>query len=162
MKTYSPLKWERVRFLDTHTSAVPCAHPDKFEEYVDPYDTHEDLPDWVNYKWDSDRNFNMLHEFRKCGSSFEVALIDLFFKSSHNNRRKAVAAWPWLWANRKDCVAVASRILHGESEPREESDCPLCGGEGFVYTTHYADPNSTTRRCECTSDPSGECDWDIV
>jgi hypothetical protein len=25
------------------------------------------------------------------------------------------------------------------------NDCPHCGGEGFVYTTHYADPYSTTR-----------------
>ena len=32
----------------------------------------------------------------------------------------------------------------------EEEECPRCGGEGFVYTGHYADPNSTTRRCECT------------
>ena len=30
------------------------------------------------------------------------------------------------------------------------NDCPICGGEGFVYSTHYADPYSTTRRCECT------------
>ena len=22
----------------------------------------------------------------------------------------------------------------------EEEDCPHCGGEGFVYSTHYADP----------------------
>ena len=32
----------------------------------------------------------------------------------------------------------------------EEEDCPHCGGEGFVYSTHYADPYATTRRCECT------------
>jgi len=31
----------------------------------------------------------------------------------------------------------------------EEEDCPHCGGEGFVYSTHYADPYATTRRCEC-------------
>ena len=32
----------------------------------------------------------------------------------------------------------------------QDDDCPRCGGEGFVYYTHYADPYSTTRRCECT------------
>ena len=31
----------------------------------------------------------------------------------------------------------------------QDEDCPRCGGEGFVYTGHYADPNSTTRPCEC-------------
>jgi len=31
----------------------------------------------------------------------------------------------------------------------EEEDCAHCGGEGFVYSTHYADPYATTRRCEC-------------
>ena len=31
----------------------------------------------------------------------------------------------------------------------EEEDCPHCDGEGFVYSTHYADPYATTRPCEC-------------
>lgn len=35
----------------------------------------------------------------------------------------------------------------------EEEDCPHCDGEGFVYTGHYADPNSTTRPCECQGEP---------
>lgn len=157
MKTYSPLKWERVRFLDEHTSAVTCAHPDFYEKFVDPYDTHEDLPDWVNYKWDSDRNFNMLHEYRKSGSSFEVALIDLFFKSSHNNKRKAVAAWPWLWANRKDCVAVANRLWHGESE----DVCETCDGRGWVAEGHPADPDTNDRRCpDCFTHPDPDGDRD--
>ena len=27
----------------------------------------------------------------------------------------------------------------------QDDDCPRCGGEGFFYPTHYADP----RPCEC-------------
>ena len=158
MENRNPLNYQRVRFLDGHTSAVSCAHPDKFEQYVDPYEKHEDLPDWVNYKWDSDRNFNMLHEHRKCASSFEVALIDLFFKSSWNNKRKAVAAWPWLWMNRKDCVAVANRLWHGESE----DVCETCDGRGWVAEGHPKDPDTDDRACpDCYSTPDGECDWEI-
>jgi hypothetical protein len=151
MNTHSPLNFERVRFLDEHTSAVTCAHPDKFNECVDPYDKHEDLPDWVNYKWDSDRNYNMLHEFRKSACTFEVALIDLFFKSSWNNKRKAIAAWPWLWMNRKDCVAVANKLWHGEST----DVCERCNGRGWIPDGPDFDADSWPLNCpDCdTHDP---------
>ena len=35
----------------------------------------------------------------------------------------------------------------------EEEECPQCGGDGFVYSTHYADPYATTLRCECQGEP---------
>jgi len=41
-----------------------------------------------------------------------------------------------------------------ESKRDTMDDCPICGGEGFVYSTHYADPYATTRPCECmVADP---------
>ena len=39
-------------------------------------------------------------------------------------------------------------------------DCPHCGGEGFVYSTHYADPYATTRRCECQGEPDPDEKYD--
>ena len=47
---------------------------------------------------------------------------------------------------------VALSIDHDKKDASDitMNDCPHCGGEGFVYSTHYADPYATTRRCECT------------
>ena len=160
MNNDNPLNHERVRFLDVHTTAVPCAHPDVFEQYVDPYETHEFLPDWVNWKWDSIGNWGLLREFRRTASSFEVGLIDLFFLSDRNNRRRLVAAWPWLWMNRAECVKVGH---HFWFETDGEPVCETCNDEGWVPAGHPKDPDTDDRACpDCTSTPDGECDWDLV
>lgn len=88
-------------------------HLTAHEAAVHPYEPHADIPDWVLHKWDSDRNFRALHGTRICGSSFEVSLIDTFFKADQNNRERLVAAFPWLWMTRDTCVDIANKVWFG-------------------------------------------------
>jgi len=158
MNNDNPPNHLSARFLPHHTRAVPCAHPDMFEQYVDPYELHEDLPDWVNWKWDSIRNWELIRKFRRTASSFEVGVIDLFFLCDGRNRRRLVAAWPWLWMNRTECVKIAKPFWEGD----ESAVCETCEGRGWVPEGHPADPDTDDRACpDCWTNPNGECDWDI-
>ena len=52
------------------------------------------LNDEFESRWNTQENYNRLHDDAKMGGSFNAAIIDTFFKADNNNKPRLVRAFP--------------------------------------------------------------------
>ena len=52
------------------------------------------LNDEFESRWNTQENYNRLHDDAKMGGSFNASIIDTFFKADNNNKPRLVRAFP--------------------------------------------------------------------
>lgn len=52
------------------------------------------LKDEFESRWNTQANYNRLHDSAKMGGSFNAAIIESFFKADNNNKPRLVRAFP--------------------------------------------------------------------
>ena len=66
---------------------------DKATLIAEELDMFRALNDEFESRWNTQENYNRLHDDAKMGGSFNAAIIDTFFKADNNNKPRLVRAF---------------------------------------------------------------------
>jgi hypothetical protein len=66
---------------------------DKATLIAEELDMFRALNDEFESRWNTQENYNRLHDDAKMGGSFNAAIIDAFFKADNNNKPRLVRAF---------------------------------------------------------------------
>jgi len=67
---------------------------DKATLIAEELDMFRALNDELESRWNTQENYNRLHDNAKMGGSFNAAIIDAFFKADNYNKPRLVRAFP--------------------------------------------------------------------
>jgi hypothetical protein len=85
------------RSAKAHTTEELVEMIDKLDKatlIADDLEMFNALNDEFESRWNTQENYNRLHESAKMGGSFNAAIIDTFFKTDNNNKPRLVRAFP--------------------------------------------------------------------
>lgn len=85
------------RSAKAHTTKELVEMIDKLDKATlisDDLEMFNALNDEFESRWNTQENYNSLHESAKMGGSFNAAIIEAFFKADNNNKPRLVRAFP--------------------------------------------------------------------